>query len=71
MKNNKFIFSLLFIFFSMIQLHAQLVGNYTIGGTGTKNFQSWHEFADSLYNYGLAGKVNLSVKSSFNIKNKG
>lgn len=70
MKNNKFIFSLLFIFFSLANLQAQLVGNYTIGGTGAKNFQSWHEFADSLYNYGLAGKVNVSVKSNFNIKNK-
>lgn len=70
MKYHKFIFSLLFIFFSSTNLQAQLLGNYTIGGTGVKNFQSWHEFADSLYNYGLAGKINVSVKSSFNIKNK-
>jgi len=44
-------------------LQAQLQGNYTIGGSGSNNFSSWSQFADSLNKNGVSGKVEISVKA--------
>ncbi len=45
-------------------LSAQLNGNYTIGGSGSKNFANWKEFADSLNKNGVSANVQVSVKAN-------
>ena len=53
---------------SVNNVNAQLQGNYTIGGSGAKNFTSWAHFADSLNQNGVSGKVEVFVKADLTEK---
>ena len=53
---------------SVKTVKAQLQGNYTIGGSSSKNFISWAEFADSLNQNGVTGKVEVKVQASLTEK---
>lgn len=46
------------------QASAQLSGNYTIGGSGSKNYSSWELFAADFNKNGVSGPVVVEVQSS-------
>ncbi len=48
--------------------HAQLSGNYTIGGvSGASNFASWADFASELNKNGVSGKTTVTVQSNLSV----
>ncbi len=53
-----------------VGLNAQLNGNYTIGGSGTKNFSSWNEFVDSFNQNGVSGRVVVNMRSDDSAKKR-
>ena len=49
------------------QSFAQLSGNYTIGGSGSRNYTSWELFAADFNKNGVSGPVLVEVKASLNL----
>ena len=56
------------LFFTVANgLYGQLSGNYTIGGSGSNNFNSWNDFVDSFNQSGVSGSVVLNVNTTDSI----
>ena len=67
MKFKHVLIPVITLFFSL-ELKSQMSGNYTIGGvTGATNFATWADFATEFNNYGVSGKVTVTVKSNTSI----
>jgi hypothetical protein len=49
------------------QASAQLSGNYTIGGSGSRNYSTWELFAADFNKNGVSGPVVVEVQSSLTL----
>lgn len=49
------------------QASAQLSGNYTIGGSGSRNYSTWESFAADFNRNGVSGPVVVEVQSSLTL----
>jgi len=49
------------------QASAQMSGNYTIGGSGSRNYSTWELFASDFNKNGVSGPVVVEVQSSLSL----
>lgn len=71
LKSKVRVFSVLLTFLTIYNgLHGQLSGYYTIGGSGSKNFNSWNEFVDSFNQTGVSNSVVVNVNTDDSISQR-
>ncbi len=64
----RFLLAVILFLLSIPSAVAQLIGNYTIGGsTGASNFATWTDFALEFNKVGVSGKVQVSLQSNTSV----